>query len=122
MDELVTNERSLLREARLLDPELRCAPLRGLQTIVPNAEIDERGYVVDPEDNLLPGITIAELKREFGAGAGNELKSKMRAPWSSSALAVNSFARWRNERGLRLAGLAVSRSATDAHLPLLGTA
>jgi hypothetical protein len=97
-------KRRLLREARRLYPELKRALLGGLRTIVPSAQLDEDEYVVDVADNLLPGITAAEIKTEFGAGAGNELKTKMRAPWSSSALAVNSFARWRHGSGLRLAG------------------
>jgi hypothetical protein len=100
----VTDEQALRQAARRLYPELKRALLRGLRTIAPNAQLDERDYVVDPADNLLPGITIAQIKSEFGAGAGNELKTKMRAPWSSSALAVNSFVPWRNEGGLRLAG------------------
>ena len=69
-------------------------------------ELDEHGYVVELEDNLLPGITRAEIEEAFGAGAGQELEGKMRAPWSSSALAVNSFAPWARGPGpLQLAGL-----------------
>ena len=70
----------------------RAALREALTEARAEVELDEHGYVVDLEDNLLPGITRAEIEEAFGAGAGHELKGKMRAPWSSSALAVNSFA------------------------------
>jgi hypothetical protein len=61
--------------------------------------------VVDVRDNLLPGLDIDAVEREFAAGAGKELASKMRAPWSSSALAVNAFLPWREDpTGLTVAG------------------
>jgi hypothetical protein len=82
----------------------RAALGEALTRARPGVELDEHGYVVEVEDNLLPGVTRAEIQEAFGAGAGHELEGKMRAPWSSSALAVNSFAPW--ARGpLQLAGL-----------------
>jgi hypothetical protein len=66
----------------------------ALERVRPGAERDAHGYVVELEDNLLPGITRSKIEEAFGAGAGQELEGKMRAPWSSSALAVNSFAPW----------------------------
>jgi hypothetical protein len=78
----------------------------ALEQARPGVQRDEHGYAVDLEDNLLPGITPDQIAVEFGAGAGNELEGKMRAPWSSSALAVNSFAPWVAHPGaLALAGL-----------------
>lgn len=78
----------------------------ALERVRPNAERDAHGYVVELQDNLLPGITRGEIEGAFGAGAGQELEGKMRAPWSSSALAVNSFAPWRRDPVLlSLAGL-----------------
>lgn len=72
----------------------------------PRAALDKQGYVVELEDNLLSVVTRAEIAEAFGAGAGQELEGKMRAPWSSSALAVNSFAPWaRAPSSLRLSGL-----------------
>jgi len=68
---------------------------KSLEQCVPSVERDPAGYVLDLERNLLPGITRNEIETEFGSGAGMELDGKMRAPWSSSALAVNSFAPWR---------------------------
>ena len=78
----------------------------ALERFRPDAERDGHGYVVELEDNLLPGITRGEIEEAFGAGAGQELEGKMRAPWSSSALAVNSFAPWgRDPALLTLAGI-----------------
>jgi hypothetical protein len=71
----------------------------------PDAALDANGYVVQLEDNLLPGVVRTDIEAAFGAGAGQELEGKMRAPWSSSALAVNSFALWqRDPKSLTLSG------------------
>lgn len=78
----------------------------GLRNVRPGVKLDKLGYVVHLEDNLLPGITRAQIEDAFGAGAGQELEGKMRAPWSSSALAVNSFAPWQHDPGvLTVAGI-----------------
>jgi hypothetical protein len=78
----------------------------ALHRIRPGAALDTKGYVIQLGDNLLPGIARTDIEAAFGAGAGQELEGKMRAPWSSSALAVNSFARWQRDPGsLLLAGV-----------------
>lgn len=78
----------------------------ALLRVRPDAKFDAKGYVVDLEDNLLHGITRGDLEEEFGAAVGQELDAKMRAPWSSSALAVNAFWPWKQgAQRLRLAGL-----------------
>lgn len=69
----------------------------ALRSEVPEAEVDDRGYVHDVADNFLEGITRDSIAAEFEAGAGSELETKMRAPWSSAMLAVNSFGPWRND-------------------------
>jgi hypothetical protein len=67
---------------------------------------DGQGYVMRLDDNFLPKVTLSEVQAAFAAGAGNELQGKMRAPWSSSALAINSFAPWQNNPAdLTLAGI-----------------
>jgi hypothetical protein len=77
-----------------------------LSASAPTRERDTQGYVVELEDNLLPGITRGDIEEAFGVGAGQELEGKMRAPWSSSALAVNSFAPWQSDAALlKLAGV-----------------
>jgi hypothetical protein len=78
----------------------------ALQRMRPGAALDTKGYAVRLEDNLLAGVARADIEAAFGAGAGQELEGKMRAPWSSSALAVNSFAPWQRDPGsLKLAGV-----------------
>lgn len=82
------------RACLALDDALR--HLRGLGVV------DVMGYTKRLEENLLPGISEANLQRiqkEFGSGAGGELKGKrpkLCAAHSSAALGVNTFARWRN--------------------------
>jgi hypothetical protein len=86
-----------------------------------NVSLDEHGYVEQPEENLLPGITSSDFRDEIGRGGGSELKPRFRkgkemkpkfqAVHSSCALAVNSFCTLKKEttgwdwRGLDLAGL-----------------
>jgi hypothetical protein len=78
----------------------------ALQHMRPGAALDTKGYAVRLEDNLLAGVARADIEAAFGAGAGQELEGKMRAPWPSSALAVNSFAPWQRDPGsLKLAGV-----------------
>ena len=77
-----------------------------LELARPGVRRDGHGYVVDLDDNLLPGITRSQIETAFSAGAGQELEGKMRAPWSSSALAVNSFFPWHKQPALlSLAGI-----------------
>lgn len=53
---------------------------------------DARGYVPRPEDNLVPGVRLEQFRADLEKGAGHELQGKFRAVHSSSALAVNTFA------------------------------
>jgi hypothetical protein len=95
-----------VRRAKSVEARAKSALAAGLRAVKPDLTVDERGYVVDVADNLLPGISRADIEADFARGAGNELEAKMLAPWSSSALAVNSFARWRRRpERLLLAGL-----------------
>lgn len=59
--------------------------------------LDENGWAVQLNDNLFLPL-IPEAIREFEAGAGQELEGPMRAPHSSSALAVNVFSKGLHER------------------------
>jgi hypothetical protein len=96
--------------ATTVDARARTALADALRRACRNDGVDERGYADRLEDNLFAGLSSANvvlIRDEFGAGAGAELDTKMRAAHSSSALAVNNFARWRNSaedlRHLRLA-------------------
>ena len=53
---------------------------------------DENGYVQWPQENLIPGIELNQFEQDLRQGAGHELRMKFCAVHSSSALAVNTFA------------------------------
>ena len=82
---------------------LRCewGFVETLRQARPDAALNDRGYVLDPQDNLLAGISLDEFREAFESGAGQELgivrdgvilPGKFCAAYSSSALAVNHFA------------------------------
>lgn len=54
--------------------------------------LNVNGYVSSNQDNLIKEVTLDLFQAELDAGSGHELKSKFNALYSSSALAVNSFA------------------------------
>ena len=56
---------------------------------------NSRGYVRDVEDNLYQPLSN-RARLAFEKGAGSELSGHMKAPHSSSALAVNFFDYWTN--------------------------
>src|SRR5208282_70428 len=58
---------------------------------------DDKGYTRSPEENLLPDIDWAPLKKELEAGYGDELRMKFNAVHSSAALAVNCFGRFKSD-------------------------
>ena len=57
--------------------------------------LDERGYVCDFLDTLLPMVLPEDFEDDVAAGDGNELQTKFRAAHSSTGLAVNCFAPFR---------------------------
>lgn len=61
--------------------------------------LDGKGYVSDFRDVLLPMVSANDFEADLGAGSGNELQTKFRAVHSSSALAVNAFAPFRQRIG-----------------------
>jgi len=58
---------------------------------------DSKGYVREIPYNFVQGISFSDFQEDFEDGAGDELRDKMKAPYSSSALAVNVFGRWRRD-------------------------
>jgi hypothetical protein len=69
----------------------------ALVRVSPDVALDDHGYVVEVELNLVPGILRGDIADAFATATGSELDGKLRAPWSSSALAVNSFGRWQRD-------------------------
>jgi Restriction Endonuclease associating with ARP len=55
-------------------------------------DANSKGYVCLPQENLLPGVRLEQFESDLRRGDGNELRMKFCAVHSSSALAVNCFA------------------------------
>src|SRR6266849_3097759 len=72
---------------------------RGLLTCRPEVSLSPSGYVEAIEDNLVPGVHRRQFETDLGKGNGNELAQKIRAAHSSSALAVNRFAPFKDAPG-----------------------
>jgi hypothetical protein len=72
----------------------RCtrALIDALHAARPELRLTEQGYVSTPEENTLPGVKLRQFASDLEQGDGNELEGKFRAAHSSSALAVNCFA------------------------------
>ena len=64
-----------------------------------------RGYVADPANNLLDGVSLAQFEEDLRSGDGSELDGKFCAVHSSSALAVNTFAWFKTTDRLPLLAL-----------------
>lgn len=62
-----------------------------------DGQIDDKGYVSSIEKNLLPGVKLQQFEDDLSEGDGNELESKFLAVHSSSALAVNTFALFKDQ-------------------------
>jgi len=74
----------------------------ALNRVDPSARV-VHGRVEKLEHNLLPGVDPHQFELDLRQGAGNELDDKFHAPYSSSALAVNNFARFKGlESHLRI--------------------
>lgn len=58
--------------------------------------VDAQGYFPQWQDNLLPGVKAAQFQADLQSGSGSELRTKFRALHSSSALAVNTFASFKD--------------------------
>lgn len=84
-------------------PPLRSAAITALRqrfaALRPDLELSPSGYVPSLEDNLLPGVEPRHFVEDLKKGAGRELEWKVRAVHSSTALAVNTFAWFRDEPG-----------------------
>ncbi len=63
--------------------------IQQLKDNSPNGQTD--GYLADFKDNLIPTILADDFFDDLDNGDGNELQSKFKALYSSSALGVNFF-------------------------------
>lgn len=48
-------------------------------------KMDDRGYVLQPEENLVPGVKMAMFEEDLRAGRGNELQAKLTFIFSPSS-------------------------------------
>ena len=82
---------------------------------------DEKGYVDRIEENLLDGVRLDQFEADLKQGDGNELTTKFRAVHSSSALAVNCFAPYKDKpAALNLLGLSgAKRIQFEKKLPII---
>jgi hypothetical protein len=63
-----------------------------IRQILDSSKIPHKdGYVADISDNLIPTILLEDFRADLDSGDGNELDSKFKALYSSSALGVNCF-------------------------------
>jgi len=84
---------------------------------VAQVSTDAKGYALQPQDNLLPGVRLEQFEQDLRTGAGHELRSKFRAIHSSSALVVNTFAIFKDKPGdLSLLGRAGFGSPVFEHV------
>jgi hypothetical protein len=76
------------------DPALALAETALIARAAEHVRLDSSSYCLRAEDNLIasvgPGVW-ERARRDLSSGKGDELAGKFRAPYSSSALAVNSF-------------------------------
>ena len=69
-----------------------CALSHALERSHPGIALDERGYTRSFTGNLVSSVEVSDFEANLAQGSGDELAGKIRAPYSSSALAVNCFA------------------------------
>jgi hypothetical protein len=82
----------------------RSALIKGLINSAPHAVL-ENGYVSEAAQNLIQGVRPEDFEADLRQGDGNEMEGKFRAAYSSSALAVNTFAPFKADpAALRLPG------------------
>lgn len=74
----------------------RATLAKALQKCRSEVTVSRTGYVSSIEDNLLPGVERRQFENDLASGDGNELAGKFKAAHSSSALVVNSFARFKD--------------------------
>jgi hypothetical protein len=82
---------------------------------------DDRGYMASPRENLIAGVRMDQFETDLRAGDGNELHARLCAVHSSSALAVNSFAPFKDRpQDLRLSGAAGAYDVSfERQLPII---
>jgi hypothetical protein len=73
---------------------------RALIAVNPGVTLSASGYADNWSNNLLPGTDPTWFETELNEGDGRELVQKFKAAHSSSALVINTFARFKSECSL----------------------
>lgn len=112
---MAVNNKSQVEPVKALPSELwlrsKAALLAGARDAHPGVTYDEEGYACQWQENVLVGVPIAAIAKDFGSGAGRELVKKLCAAHSSSALVINTFGPWRTQpESLRIAGISGFRN------------
>jgi len=93
-------EAAARERVRLLGKNAAIKQLRGrFAALRPDLQDSPSGCVSRIEDNLLPGVELRHFAEDLKKGDGRELESKFQAIHSSAALAVNAFARFKDQPG-----------------------
>jgi hypothetical protein len=85
-----------------IEKENKVNPVRAAQNAIRlkfKGLIDSRGYVPTPQDNLLSNVKMSQFEEDLKQGDGDELRMKFCAAHSSSALAINCFAHFKDHLG-----------------------
>lgn len=97
-----------------MEQQLRRAILNALRSpLERETQVDKNGYCRLPEQNLLPGVRMEQFVEDLQQGDGNELKMKFCAAHSSTALAINCFAWFRDNSRLSQLSLLGKTGARD---------
>ena len=82
---------------------------------------DDKGYMAEPGENLIAGVRPDQFEADLKAGAGNELRARFCAVHSSSALAINCFAPFKDRPAdLQLIGTSgACRVSFERRLPII---
>jgi hypothetical protein len=75
----------------------RAALIDGFFRSAPHTVLNEKGYVGEATQNLVEGVRLVDFEADLRQGDGNEMEGKFLAAHSSSALAVNAFARFKSD-------------------------
>lgn len=95
----------MIASGRNISALARAALRQAFERVASGIAVDAKGYVAHAAENLVAGISLADVETDLRQGDGNELEGKFRAVHSSSALGVNVFGPFKAKpQHLRLVG------------------
>ena len=101
-------------DSAVSDGRLQSVVKLALQgSLKPGVDLDGKGYVQSPEQNLVRDVQMDYFEQDLREGNGKELQGKFLAAHSSTALAVNCFAWFRANDRLRHLSILNKSGARD---------